>query len=359
MRRTKKSSKRKIKKISRPKISRPRALSFILMPHLHSSSKRIVFSPVQQTDIRLHKKTIAFVTDGSSIEGLKMSDRKAVLPFMDERIAEFKQLTGIHACPLYFIDYTDQKILTALRTVSPFFAGIYLVHMEQERAEQIQRALLPQIAVFHDECDGLPITILSGIINAALLTGKKLSDMKVVISGTNVTARELKQLLLSSFTDGKIKLPVREVMFMENEQDQNILHQADVFVGLDGCFILSREAISIMNRKPVIFLNQATDFNAAIREAKTAGAFILATKLKDFPNYINERLVFPSFLKFLIDQDTDTFSLSMKLTAASILADKTEQLHAESIFPQKLSKKKVSLMAREIYRSLQKERHVS
>jgi malate dehydrogenase (oxaloacetate-decarboxylating) len=358
MRRTTKSSKRKTKKISRLKISPPQALSFILMPHLHSSSQKVVFSPVLRTDIRLHKKTIAFVTDGSSIEGLKISDRKAVLPFMDERIAEFQHLTDIHACPLYFIDYTDQKILSALRTVSSFFAGIYLVHMEQNRAERIQQALSSHIAVFHDESDGLPITILSGMINAALLAGKKLSDMKIVIGGTNATARGLKQLLSSSFSDGKIKLPVREVTFME-EQDQNILRQTDIFVGLDSRFIPKKEGISLMNRKPVILLNATEDFNAAIREAKISGAFIMATKLKDFPNYINERLVIPSFLKAFLDQDTTTISLRMKLRAASLLAEKTEQLNAESIFPQRLTKKTVGRMAREIHRSLKKERYVS
>lgn len=305
---------------------------------------------------------VAVVTDGSAVLGLGDIGPAAAMPVMEGKAALFKKLADIDAWPICLDAHDPDEIVGIIRALVPGFAGINLEDIAAPRCFEIEDRLQDLgIPVMHDDQHGTAIVLLAGLINACRVTGKKFSDLRMVISGAGAAGRAIVRLLrcvdqiggtcdtvgevlvcdskgaLHSGRDdlGPVKQAILEYSNPENKSGslKDLLEGADVFVGVSRGGLLDADDIRRMAADPIVFALANPDPEIHPDAAKSGGASIIATGRSDFPNQVNNVLAFPGIFRGALDARAPRITDAMKAAAAEAIAHSIAEPDAEHILP--------------------------
>ncbi len=345
----------KLEIISKVSLTNKEDLSLAYTPGVASVCELIANNKEKAYSHTIKRNTVAVVTDGSAILGLGNLGPLAAIPVMEGKAAIFKEFGGVDAFPICLDTQDTEEIIKAVKQISPVFGGINIEDISAPRCFEIEERLRKElnIPVMHDDQWGAATVTLAALINAIKISGKTKETMKVVISGVGAAGVATGRLLHSygirntMFCDSKgiIHKNRNELNKEKNELiNESILEtkegnlsdaliRADVFIGLSKPNVLTREMIKTMNEKPIIFAlaNPTPEIMPDI--AKEAGAFIVATGRSDFPNQINNSLVFPNAFRAMLDFRVPQFKNEIFITIAKALAETIENPTPEKIIP--------------------------
>ncbi len=306
----------------------------------------------------LKANTVAVVSDGSAVLGLGNIGPEAAMPVMEGKCVLFREFGNINAFPICLSTQDPDEIVAAVKAIAPTFGGINLEDISAPRCFEIEERLKKEldIPVFHDDQHGTAIVVLAGIINSLRIVGKKKENCRVVVNGAGSAGIAITRLLLRyGFSNvvlcdragilgndtpdlNRVQREMTEVTNPENLRGtlQDALKGADIFVGVSAPKIVSSEMVSSMARDAILFAMANPTPEIMPDEAKAAGARIVGTGRSDFPNQVNNVLVFPGIFKGALEGRAAEITEEMKLAAANALADLVDpnQLSEDFILPE-------------------------
>ena len=300
---------------------------------------------------------VAVVTDGSAVLGLGDIGPSASMPVMEGKCALFKRFAGVNAYPICVDSNDVDEIVDVVYRISKSFGGINLEDISAPRCFEIERRLIDKcdIPIFHDDQHGTAIITTAGIINAIKVTGRKKGDLKVMINGAGAAGLSIARLL-NDFKIGTItvcdsrgmiyrgnprnnpeKVKVAEFTNPDNRQGTlaEALEGADIFVGVSQPHLLSGEMVRSMAKDPIIFAMANPTPEIMPDEAIAAGAAVVGTGRSDFPNQVNNVLIFPGLFKGLLSVGATKVTNEMKIKAAEALASVIDEkdLRSDYVLP--------------------------
>ena len=298
------------------------------------------------------------VTDGTAVLGLGDIGPEAGMPVMEGKCVLFKAFGGVNAFPLCIKSKDVDEIVNTIYLISGSFGGINLEDIAAPRCFEIEEKLKEKcdIPVFHDDQHGTAVIVLAGLTNALKIVGKKKEDVKVVMSGAGAAGVAIAKMLLKAgyrditLTDkygvvytGRpegMNKTLDEMARVTNKEGKtgglnDVIDDADIFIGVSAPGILKKEMVERMNRDAVIFACANPTPEIFPEEAYAAGAKIVSTGRSDYPNQINNVLVFPGIFRGAFDVRASDINDEMKLAAAEALASlvSEEELAAGTIIP--------------------------
>ncbi|MBU3181998.1 NAD(P)-dependent malic enzyme [Clostridium psychrophilum] len=315
---------------------------------------------------------VAVVTDGTAILGLGDIGPKAGLPVMEGKAILFKEFANVDAFPICLDTKNVDEIVRNVQLISPGFGGINLEDISAPRCFEVEDKLkkLLDIPVFHDDQHGTAIVVLAGLINAAKVVGKKLEDLKIVVNGAGSAGTAISKLLLRSGVKNLIacdkvgilyrgmkKIDDAKTALTEITNPENIkgnlsdaLVGADVFIGVSAPGIVTAEMVKSMNKDSIVFgmANPTPEIMPDV--AKKAGAKVAGSGRSDYPNQVNNVLVFPGLFRGALDVRAKEINEEMKLAAAYAIANyiKDEDLNENNVIPSALDKNVAAKVAKAI-----------
>lgn len=365
---------------SRAPIKNRHDLSLVYTPGVAAVSEEIAKNPESVFDLTLKGRTVAVVSDGSAVLGLGNVGPAAALPVMEGKCLIFKKFADLDAFPIVIDSQDPKEIVRIIKAIAPTFAAINLEDISAPRCFEIEEALqdLP-IPVMHDDQHGTAIAILGPLRAAVGLSKRSWFGLKVVISGAGaagtavakmLSCHEIDSLYCSAVADvivvdskGIIHKERKDLDFFKKDlakftNKNNVsgdlsraLEGADVFIGLSRGGVLKPEYIKKMSKDPIIFAMANPVPEIMPSEAKKMKVRFIATGRSDFPNQVNNALVFPGIFKGAIDARAKKINSRMKLAAAEALAtiikNPTPDNFVPSIFDPEVVKK-VSLAVYEV-----------
>lgn len=309
------------------------------------------------------KKPVGIVTDGSAVLGLGDIKSYAGLPVMEGKSVLFQELGGVSAMPLCLKTQNADEIIEIVLLLQNSFSGINLEDIKAPRCFEVENKLIEKanIPIFHDDQHGTAIVVLGALLNALHLAGKKIEDVKIIFSGAGAAAIAVCKLIISSGAKNIIMFDIDGAVYKGRKQN-NFAHDdiaqktniknfkgdlregikgADVFIGLSAPDLLDEQMIKSMNDKSIVFALANPTPEIMPDLAKKHGAFISASGRSDFPNQINNSLVFPGLFKGILENDIKKITQEIKINCAISLASmvKDEELNENYILPDALDRK--------------------
>lgn len=358
-----------------PKLKNRDDLSVAYTPGVAAVSLLLVKDPKVARDYSIKGNTIAVISDGSAVLGLGNIGPFGALPVMEGKALLFKEFGDVDAYPIVLATQNTEDIIKTVKAIAPTFGGINLEDISAPRCFEIEERLIKEldIPVFHDDQHGTAVVVLAALVNSLKLAKKKKENIKVVVCGAGAAGIATTKLLIKFgvknilLVDSKgiisgdrkdlndMKIKMLQMTNSENVSGdlKKALVGADVFVGVSAPNIFKPEFIKSMAEKPIIFAMANPIPEIMPDVAKKAGAFIVGTGRSDFPNQINNVLVFPGLFRGVLDSGTKVISDEMKLAAAEALATclGKNDLKTEKILPSVLDKKVAKIIAKKIYES--------
>ncbi len=348
----------KLEMVSRVPVKTDEDLALAYTPGVAEPCLAIQKDPDQSFELTRRWNTVAVVTDGSAVLGLGNIGPEAGMPVMEGKAVLFKEFGDVDAIPLCIKSNDVDTIVETVYQLSGSFGGVNLEDISAPRCFEIERKLQAKcdIPIFHDDQHGTAIITVAGLLNALKVVGKKKEDVRIVTSGAGAAAVAIVKLLLSAgfkniiMTDRKgaiykgreedmnwIKTEMAEETNLEGKKGslQEVLRGADVFIGVSAPGLVTREMVESMNRDAIIFACANPTPEIFPDEAKAGGAKVIATGRSDFPNQVNNVLVFPGMFRGTFDAHAKVINEEMKMAAARALADLVpdEELHEDNILP--------------------------
>lgn len=318
-------------------------------------SKLIERYPELKDKYTLSGKLVALVTDGSAVLGLGNIGPAGGLPVVEGKALLYKDLANVNALPLTVEQVPVNEFVATLKNMQESFAGFHLEDIKAPRCFEIEEKLskVVNIPVYHDDQEGTAIVVLAGLINAARVVKKNLKDLKVIINGVGAsgvaTARLLFAAGIKNITFVDIDGPVHVDSQNYNHYQTDLVKQSadqtpyknlseavkdrDVFIGLSDADVLTSEQVKTMAKDPIIFAlaNPKPEIDPQI--AKDADAAVMATGSSQYPNQVNNILVFPGLYKGLLSADLNKVDFGLEKAIASALANMISKPTAEKIVP--------------------------
>ncbi|NMA85126.1 MAG: NADP-dependent malic enzyme [Epulopiscium sp.] len=347
----------KIEIQAKSKITNKDDLAIAYTPGVAEPCKKIAENKEDVYRYTIKGNTVAVISDGTAVLGLGDIGPEAAMPVMEGKAVLFKEFGGVNAIPICLDTKDTEEIIKTIQYLAPTFGGINLEDISAPRCFEIEERLKKDldIPVFHDDQHGTAIVVLAGLINSLRLIKKDKRDMKVVINGAGSAGIAITKLLLQDGYEN-IYLCDREGLIYPTAPWANwaqqemasqinpageqgtlseVLIGADIFIGVSAPNIVTKEMIATMNQDPIVFAMANPIPEIMPDVAKEGGARIIGTGRSDFPNQVNNVLVFPGIFKGALEARARDITEEMKLAAAYAIADMIpeEELHEENILP--------------------------
>jgi len=347
----------KIEVVSRAKVTNREELAVAYTPGVAEPCIEIQKDESKAYDYTRKGNLVAVITNGTAVLGLGDIGPSAGMPVMEGKCVLFKEFAGVDAFPICVDSKDPDEIVNVIYKISKSFGGINLEDIGAPTCFEVERRLkeMCDIPVFHDDQHGTAIVVTAAMLNAAKLKGKKPEELRVVLNGAGAAGISIAKLLMAAgFTNmtlcdifgilvegGQANTDAqREMAKVTNREMRtgtlaDAMVGADVFVGVSRGNLVNEEMVASMNEKPIILAMANPTPEIMPDKALAAGAYIVGTGRSDFPNQINNVLVFPGIFKGALKVRATDITESMKLTAAKAIASviTDEELNPEYIIP--------------------------
>ncbi|QLK04254.1 NADP-dependent malic enzyme [Priestia megaterium] len=333
-------------------------LSLAYSPGVAEPCKEIYDDVNNVYEYTMKGNMVAVVSDGTAVLGLGNIGPEAALPVMEGKAVLFKSFAGVDAFPICLNTTDVDKIIETVKLLEPTFGGVNLEDIAAPNCFEIEERLKKEtnIPVFHDDQHGTAIVTVAGLLNALKLTGRKMSQIKVVANGAGAAGIAIIKLLYSYgvrdiiMCDSKGTIYDKRPHGMNRIKDEvaaytnrskvegtlaDALEEADVFIGVSVEGALTPEMIGKMNPDPIIFAMANPVPEIMPEEAKKAGAKVIGTGRSDFPNQVNNVLAFPGIFRGALDVRATHINEKMKMAAVEAIANliTEEGLNTDYVIP--------------------------
>ncbi len=333
-------------------------LALAYTPGVAEPCKEIAKDPTKAYTYTIKQNTIAVVSDGSAVLGLGNIGAKAAMPVMEGKAVLFKTFGDVNAVPICLDTQDTDEIVKTVINIAPAFGGINLEDISAPRCFEIESRLKEalDIPVFHDDQHGTAIVVLSGVINALKVVGKKKEDCYVVVNGSGAAGIAIAKLLLRygfkklTLCDSKgiisadndnlnwIKKEMAEVTNLEHKHGTlaDAMVGADIFIGVSAPGSVTQDMVRSMNKDAILFAMANPVPEIMPDEAKAAGARVVGTGRSDFPNQVNNVVAFPGIFRGALEGHAPQITEDMKLAAALAIANlvSDEELNEDFVMPE-------------------------
>lgn len=352
----------KIEVISRALIETREDLSTAYTPGVAQPCLEIAANPELSYKLTRRSNLVAVITDGTAVLGLGDIGGLAGMPVMEGKCCLFKEFGGVDAFPICIKSKDPDEIVRTIELISDSFGGINLEDISAPRCFEIEAKLKERldIPVFHDDQHGTAIVVGAAMMNAVKLAGKKLSEITVVINGAGSAGIAIGKFLLKLGVGNLIMVDISGIINRDEHYDNpahaemakitnkdnikgtlaDALRDADVFVGVSKPNLVTPEMVKSMAEKSILFPMANPNPEITYELAKESGAFIVGTGRSDYPNQINNVLVFPGIFKGALSCRAKAITEEMKLAAAHAIANLVteDKLSPDYIIPSALDK---------------------
>jgi malate dehydrogenase (oxaloacetate-decarboxylating) len=341
-------------------------LSAYYTPGVAAVSRAIADDPSKLSEYTWTNNLVAVISDGSAVLGLGNIGPRGSMPVMEGKSLLFKHFAGIDSIPIILDVHTADEIVSTVKAIAPSFGAINLEDIAAPLCFEIEdrlKAELP-IPVFHDDQHGTAVVTLAGLINAAKITGRELSDSKFVVVGAGAAGTAIAKLLKlygvgqilavdskgiisssrSDLNDAK-RLLLEHVDGSVNGSLADALSNADVFIGVSQPGLLTPELIGTMAKDPIVFAMANPTPEIMPDLAKAAGVAVMATGRSDFPNQVNNATAFPGIFRGALDNKVRMITDEHKIAAAEVIASLVENPTPEEIIPSVFDERLVPAIA--------------
>lgn len=353
-----KTNQGKLETSSKVLVKNGKDLSLAYSPGVAEPCKEIYEDKRFVYDYTMKGNLVAVVSDGTAVLGLGDIGPEAALPVMEGKAVLFKSFAGVDAFPLCLNTNNVDEIVQIIKSLEPTFGGINLEDIAAPACFEIEERLKREmnIPVFHDDQHGTAIVTVAALLNALKLTGRKLSEIKVVASGAGAAGIAIIKLLYAfgvhhmvmcdskgAIYEGRpngmnsVKEAVARYTNIKQEKGslEDVIKDADVFIGVSVAGALTKEMVQSMSKNPIIFAMANPTPEIMPHEAKEAGAKVVGTGRSDFPNQVNNVLAFPGIFRGALDVSATHINDEMKQAAVKALANLVtdEELHEDYVIP--------------------------
>ena len=329
-------------------------LSAYYSPGVGAVSQAISENPADLPKYTWTNNLVAVISDGSAILGLGNLGPKAAMPVMEGKALLFKHFADVDAVPIVLDVHEPEEIIATVKAIAPSFGAINLEDIAAPKCFEIEERLKAEldIPVFHDDQHGTAVVVLAGLINAAKLTGRNLTDCKFVVIGAGAAGTAIIKLLNLYGAKNIVVVDSRGIVgksrtdlnaektalleYVDASQSGSIedaITDADVFIGVSRAGLLTPELVQKMAKDPIVFAlaNPVPEIMPDV--AKQAGVAIIGTGRSDFPNQVNNSLAFPGIFRGALDHGVKKITDQHKLAAAEALANLVENPTVDKVVP--------------------------
>ncbi|WP_409270896.1 NADP-dependent malic enzyme [Neobacillus sp. SCS-31] len=348
----------KLESKSKVEVRNARDLSLAYSPGVAEPCKEIYDKPETVYDYTMKGNMVAVVSDGTAVLGLGNIGPEAALPVMEGKAVLFKSFAGVDAFPICLNTTDVDKIIETVKLLEPTFGGVNLEDIAAPKCFEIEERLKKEtnIPIFHDDQHGTAIVTVAGLVNALKITGKKMTEIKVVANGAGAAGIAIIKLLYSYGVRDIIMCDTKGAIYEGRPSGMNaikdevarftnrdrihgnledVIKGADVFIGVSVAGSLTKEMVATMNEGPIIFAMANPIPEIMPEEAKEAGARVIGTGRSDFPNQVNNVLAFPGIFRGALDARATHINEEMKVAAVEAIASliSADELNEDYVIP--------------------------
>ncbi len=333
----------KIEVVPRVALSTKEDLALAYTPGVAAACKAIEKDYAKSFELTRRGHMVAVITDGSAVLGLGDIGPAAGMPVMEGKCALFKAFGDVDAFPICVDTHDVDELVRTIALISKSFGGINLEDIAAPRCFEVERRLkeLVDIPVFHDDQHGTAIVVCAAMINAFKVVGKKIEDSTVVINGCGAAGSAIAYLLhamgmgniiicdhrgIINRDETSLNEAKREISLITNKDNKkgslaDALVGADAFIGVSKGGLVTKEMVSTMAKDPIVFALANPDPEIYPDEAHAGGARVVGTGRSDFPNQINNVLVFPGIFKGALAARAREITMDMQIAAVYAIAN--------------------------------------
>lgn len=355
---------------SKISLSSKKILSLVYTPGVAAAVNFINKNKQSVYDLTIKNNTIAVISDGSAVLGLGNVGPEAALPVMEGKCAIFKEFAGINAFPICLKTQDADEIVKTVINISPVFGGINLEDISAPRCFEIEQKLQKALAlpVMHDDQHATAIVVLAGLFNAVKIVKKRLNQCKMVVVGCGAAGTAIAKLLAYIKLNNIIMVDSQGIISKDrlnlspykqeltNLTNKNNIHgdlktavrNADILIGVSSKDIFTKEIIKSMHKDPIVFALANPDPEVSFNNALKWGIKIFATGRSDFPNQINNALIFPGLFKGFLEAKVTKVTSQMKVNAAKALASLIKKPAAANFIPSIFDKRVVPTISKSL-----------
>ncbi len=362
----------KLEVVSKISVTTKEELSTAYTPGVAEPCRKIHANKHDAYKYTIKGRTVAVISDGTAVLGLGDIGPEAAMPVMEGKCLLFKEFGNVDAFPICLDTKDTEEIIKTVKYLAPTFGGINLEDISAPRCFEIERRLKEEldIPVFHDDQHGTAIVVLAGLINALKLIKKDWKDVRIVINGAGSAGISIAKLLLQMNPKDIVMLDIEGALY-EGKEDLNsakaeiatltnknkesgnladVIKGKDIFIGVSAPNLLTAQMVSTMAEDSIVFALANPIPEIMPEEAKKGGARIIATGRSDFPNQINNVLVFPGIFKGALMVEATNITEEMKLGAAKAIASLLDEkdLNEENIIPGVFDKRVADVVANQV-----------
>lgn len=347
-------------------------LALAYTPGVGAVSTYLAQHPEKARDYTFKGNSVAIVSDGSAVLGLGNIGPYGAYPVMEGKALIFKEFAGIDGVPIVLSTQDPDEIVAAVKAIAPTFGGINLEDIKAPQCFKIEQRLIEEldIPVMHDDQHGTAIVVLAALINAAKVTKRDLNKSIVVVNGVGAAGTAIMRLLkryaprlrviavdsVGIIGKGRMDLNAEKRMLIKDGiiagdsmgDLSYALRGADVFIGVSKAGALTQDMVRGMNKAAIVFAMANPVPEIMPDEAKKAGAAVVATGRSDFPNQVNNALVFPGIFRGALDKRVKRITDETKVRAAKALAALVARPTVGKIIPDIMDKRVVKAVARAV-----------
>lgn len=350
-------------------------LTLAYTPGVAAPCLEIEKDPLTIYDYTAKGNWVAIVTNGTAVLGLGDIGAGAGLPVMEGKAVLFKAFGGVDGFPICIDTKDPEKIIETVKLIEPGFGGINIEDIKAPECFEIEARLKEacDIPVFHDDQHGTAIVVLAGILNALRLVKKDIATVKFVVNGAGSAGISITKLLMEAGAKDMILCDrhgalvegddilnhAQEAMAQVTNRDMlrgplaQVIKGRDIFIGVSAANVLSTEMVTTMNKDSIIFAMANPNPEILPEDALAGGARVVGTGRSDYPNQINNVLVFPGIFRGALDVRSSAISENMKLAAARAISELVtdEDLREDFIIPKSFDKRIAPVVAMEVARA--------